>query len=321
MASIRKHGTGWRAQVYRNGIRRSKVFPSKRAAQDWASRQEYLIENSDAIASAQPFADVLLRYAREVSPTKRGMRWEILRLEAMSRGRLGKIPIGQLTAADFADWRDRRLREVAAGTVRREMVLISAVLSQARREWGLISVSPMADVRKPSSPPPRDRLPTAEEMERLAHAAGDDLTNATARAYHAFLFACETAMRAGEIVGLTAARVDLGARVAHLERTKNGRSRTVPLSTEAVMLLEALPPCDPIFGLTSRQLDALWRKIRERAGVEGLRFHDSRAEGCLRLSRRLDVLDLARCTGHMDLKMLISTYYRESAAEIAKRLG
>lgn len=156
-------------------------------------------------------------------------------------------------------------------------------------------------------------------MERLAHAAGDDLSAATARAYHAFLFAMETAMRAGEIVGLTWDRVDKERRVARLTHTKNGRAREVPLSSEAIRLLEALPEMDPVFGLTNRQIDVLWRKVRDKAQATGLNFHDSRHAAITRLSQKLDVLALARMVGHTDLRQL-NTYYNETAEELAKRL-
>lgn len=321
MASISRHGNQWRAQIARRGIRKSKVLPTKRAAQDWAARQEYLIEHSEEVARGQPLGDVLDRYAREVSPTKRGARWEIVRLEKLKRDPLASIRVGDLTAADLAAWRDRRSAQVSPGSVRREMGLLSAVLSHARKEWGALKGSPMSDVRKPAPPPPRNRLPTDDDFARLALAAGDDLTNATARAYHAFQFACETAMRAGEIVGLEWSRVDIGLQVATLPLTKNGSARDVPLSREAVRLLEALPRADPVFGLTSRQLDALWRKVRIRAGVEDLHFHDSRAYALTKWARRLDVLSLARMSGHRDIRLLSSVYYRESAADLAKRLG
>jgi integrase len=156
-------------------------------------------------------------------------------------------------------------------------------------------------------------------MDRIGFCAGADLKNATARAFHAFLFSCETAMRAGEVIGLTWDRIDLERRVAHLAHTKNGRPRDVPLSLEAVRLLEALPDLDPVFGLSSRQLDILFRKSRDKAGVADLTYHDSRHYAITRLSRKLDVLDLARMVGHTDLRMLM-TYYNESAESIARRL-
>lgn len=318
MASIRKHPNGWRAFVARQGIRRSKLFATKQEAKDWAARQEHLILNRERIAASQPFGQVLQRYAVEVSPGKRGYRWEKIRLAKLCRDPIAKIQLCDLSAADLAAWRDRRLREVAPASVAREMNLIGAVLSVARAEWQIIPHNPMSDVRKPSQPAARDRLPTADEIERLAHVAGDDLGNATARAFHAFRFACETAMRAGEIVGLRWS--DISGNVAHLPRTKNGTARDVPLSTAALALLEALPRADPVFGLTSAQLDALWRKVRDQAGVDNLKFHDSRHMAITQLARRVDVLTLARIVGHRDLKMLLS-YYNESASDIAGRLG
>lgn len=322
MASITKHGRGYRAQVYVDGVRRSKVLPSKKAAQDWAARTEYEIRHSGEIQSAKPLRDLFHRYANEVSPTKRGERWEGIRLAKLGRDKIGDIAIRDLCAADLADWRDRRLQEVGPASVLREMSLIGAVLSVARLEWGLLSGNPMEGVRKPTKPAARDRLPTSDEIERLRHVAGEDLQFATARAFHAFMFAGETAMRAGEIIGLTWDRLDLEKRVAHLPMTKNGTKRDVPLSTTAVEMLEMLREHDfvNVFGLTSQQLDALWRKIRGKAGVEGLTFHDSRAWATGRLAKKVDVLTLAKITGHRNINMLM-IYYRETAEEIAARLG
>ena len=196
---------------------------------------------------------------------------------------------------------------------------MSAVLNVARKEWGMISENPISDVRRPSKPPPRERRPSQDEIDRMRHSAGEDLTKLTARAFHAFLFAIETAMRAGEIAGLEWDRVDLDRRVARLMHTKNGRPRDVPLSSEAIRLLKMLPQLNPIFGLSSRQLDALFRKQRDRAGVEGLTFHDSRHEAITRLSQKLDVLALARTVGHSDLRML-QVYYNEDGEALAMRL-
>lgn len=127
-------------------------------------------------------------------------------------------------------------------------------------------------------------------------------------------------MRAGEIVGLSWERIDLERRVAHLPMTKGGVARDVPLSSEAVRLLRALPRMEPVFGLSSSQLDALWRKIKGKARVDGLTFHDGRAWALTKLARKVDVLTLAKISGHRDLSILMNTYYRETAEDIARRL-
>lgn len=319
MASIRKDGNRFRAFVARKGKRLSKTFATKTEAKDWAAHQEWLILNAEAVQSKLPFGDLLDRYAREVSPAKRGARWEMLRIERFREDDIAKIAISDLRPADFAVWRDARLRKVAPGTVRREMNLLSAALTVARKEWGLITDNPLSDVRKPTEPPHRDRRVTQDELDKLAHVAGDDLTKATARSFHAFLFAIETAMRAGEIVGLTWARVDLDRRVCLLDRTKNGTVRQVPLSSEAVRLLKALPKKEHVFDMSKTQIDAAWRDVRDRSTVVDLVFHDSRHEAITRLSRKLDVLALARMVGHKNISQLM-TYYNESAQDIAARL-
>jgi integrase len=320
LASIRKLPSGrWQAQIMRAGVRKSKSFTSKTEARDWVGREEYLISDSRPKGATVTLGEAFNRYASEISPKKRGERWEVVRLRKLRKDGMAAILMSDLTPADFATWRDRRLCEVSPGTVKREMELVSGVLAIARQEWVYLSDSRMAEVRRPSKPAPRNRLVTKRELEALAISAGADLNNATARAFHAFRFAIETAMRSGEILGLTWPNVDLESRVAHLPMTKNGTARDVPLSTEAVRLLQALPSSDPIFNLDATSRDALWRKLRDRAGVEGLTCHDARHSVITQLARKLDVLDLARMVGHKNISQLM-TYYNESAASIAKRL-
>jgi integrase len=203
------------------------------------------------------------------------------------------------------------------------MVLLSSALSHARREWQMIRDNPMRDVRKPAEPPARDRLPTWGELRRLRYVAGSDLTQAQARAFHAFGFAMRTGMRAGEICALEWS--DIGDRTAKLHRSKTGAGRVVPLSSHARRMLDDLRPvtgpAGPVFRLRPPQLDALWRKVRSKAGVEGLTFHDSRAAALTALSRRVDVLTLARISGHKDVSLLMRVYYRESPDDLAERLG
>lgn len=320
MASIQKTPAGkYRAQVYRRGVRKSQVFDTHRAAKAWAARAEYELDHTDEIHSALPFGDLLDRYGREVSAKKRGARSEIIRIERLRRDKIAKRPIGELTVLDFADWRDRRLTQVQPASVRRELEQLSAVLRQARTEWGLMSRNPLEGLQWPAQAVPRDRRPTPAELDALAISAGDDMTTATARTFQAFLFAIETAMRCGEIAALEWRHLDLARRVAHLPNTKNGFARDVPLSSEAVRIIERLPKADPVFGLTAEQISSLFRKVTARAAVVNLRFHDSRHEAVTRLARKLDVLDLARMTGHRNIRELM-TYFNATAEELARRL-
>ena len=72
------------------------------------------------------------------------------------------------------------------------------------------------------------------------------------------------------------------------------------------------------FGIEPALRDALFRKAKAKTGLD-LRFHDSRAEAIWRLSKKLDVLQLARVIGHRDPKSLMF-YFAESASDMAKLL-
>lgn len=333
MASFAKRATGWRVQIAIQGVRESRVFTTKTEAAAWAAQRETEIrtENATGIQRGRTVQAAFERYEKEVSVHKRGADKESIRLAAIGRMLVDGKPLKEWKLADITPevlgkWRDQRLLKVKGSSVNRDLNLLSHVFASAVREWKWIAASPTADVRRPADPPPRDRLYTADEIDRLCAAMGIEVDQSkpiettTQRVGIAFLFAIETAMRAGEICGLTAAQVK--GRVATLPRTKNGTKRDVPLSSRAAALLKLLPAPEEggtIFGLSPASVDALFRKSRNRAMIEGVTFHDTRHLAITRLAKKLHVLDLARMTGHRDLKKL-QIYYNESAEDMAARL-
>ncbi len=319
MASIKRHGSRWRAQVYVRGRRDSGVFDTKAEAAAWALEREAEIAGRKAHTGT--LADVLKRYAHDVSPTHRGERWERTRLKRMERDPLAAVALAALTPADIAAWRERRARAVSGASVRREMVLLTAAPEAARREWGWIRTNPARDVKKPPSPPSRRRRISPDEIDRLtlAFGLGDGLHADTAmqRTGLAFLFALETAMRSGEILALTEADVHLPDRFARVAQSKNGDARDVPLSTRAVQIVKTLPR--HTFDVRPDVRDVLFRRAKIAAGVTDLHFHDTRTQAIFDLSKRFDIFELARVVGHRDLKSLL-IYYNTTAAELARKL-
>ncbi|MEM7522984.1 MAG: hypothetical protein AAF360_04330 [Pseudomonadota bacterium] len=68
-------------------MRRAKTFRTKIEARDWAAREEYLLSEG-AVVSTHTVRAAFERYAREVSPTKRGERWDAIRLENFGRDKI-----------------------------------------------------------------------------------------------------------------------------------------------------------------------------------------------------------------------------------------
>lgn len=318
MAHFEKRGERWRVQVRRRGVVQSRTFRTKAQAREWALQVEAGITGENRPLGRHAVLEALRRYSVEVSPTKRGARWERIRLLAFESDDFAKKPIASVTEDHVAAWRDARLKSVGPATVRREMNLLASVFEVARREWKWIRTNPFREVRKPPEPAARRRGVSTSEFtamrERLLGPGGLEVMAG-------FELGIETGMRAGEMWSLGRDQIDLEARVAHLEKTKNGDRRDVALSPRAVEIIRRLlADGRPMLFTTSNAVrDTLFRKARNAAGIPDLHFHDSRSEAVSRLSKRLRVQDLADQIGHRDLNSLMF-YYKPSAADRARQL-
>lgn len=314
-----KRGTTYRAEVYVKGQRRSKTLPTRADAKAWIWQAEEDLARPASVATT--LRQAFDRYREEVAPERRGRVFEATRLKVLGRLPIAEKPLSEVTGAVLEAWRDSRLAQVSSATVAREMNLLRAVLKRAIKWYGLPE-NPMKGVESPKLPPSRRRRISEAEVteitQRLGYAFGPPET-ISQRVALAFLFALETAMRSGEILALRWEHVSPD--FVHLPITKNGHPRDVPLSARARDILALLPRDKPtVFDLTGPQRDALFRKARDKEPSMGdLHFHDSRGEAIWRLSKKLDVLELAEMVGHRDLRSL-QMYYRASASELAAKL-
>jgi integrase len=328
MASFYKLSSGlWRAQISRRGVRLSKTFATKGAAQAWATREETAILDGKADKwPRKTLADALARYLRDVTPTKGAHVFEGIAIAKTLRDHpaLCAKVLHTITPADIAEWRDDRLREVSGSTVVRYAATLRNVWTVAAREWGWTpEPTPWRSVKLPAHNPPRERLNGWREiravLRRLNYFTGRPPGSVMEQVAYAWLIALRTGMRAKEVRSISPATVDTAQRVVTLPHHKTskitGRARRVPITRQAARLLAICPSLD----LSAGSLDALFRKARDSAGLSGFTFHDSRATALTLLSRRVDVLTLARISGHRDIRQLM-VYYRESDAAIAARM-
>jgi integrase len=330
MATIEKRSGRWRARVRRGGVDRTETFRTKSEAQAWAMQLEAELagERRGEIPD-KTFGDLLRRYVQDITPSKRGGDKEALRIGRCLERDIAAVKLRDLDERHVAEWRDARLKEVMSSSVLREWTTLSNACSIAVREWRWLRSNPFTVARRPAGQPPRKRRPENNELERILHSLGYSEefppSTKTARTGAAALFAIETAMREGEIARLTWADID--GRVAHIRQTKTDDEvqvgRDVPLSVEALRILARMPrdPDDPrCFGVDAKSMEALWRRGKAKALVEGLTFHDLRREATTRLARKLDVLTLAKVTGHRDLRVLQRVYYAPDMQDIAGML-
>lgn len=330
MASFRKLPSGkWQAVVKINGVRKTLACDSKPAAQQWAYETEQALRGGDTVVEGRTFADALQRYSDEVSPDKKGARWEYIRAASLMKEAIGCQPLTTITRPVINEWIVARGKLVMPSTVNRELNYMSAVFERCITHWRWMSENPVKGCVRPKDPAPRDRRIADDEIARIllaldGYSADEPAMSLRHEIAMAFLFALETAMRQGEIWGLEWADVHLVQRFVRLRDTKNGSARDVPLSSAAVALLEKAAAYSGrqgrVFKSNQSSSGTIFRRALAIAGVKGLTFHDTRHEALTRLARKLDVLDLARMVGHKDPRSLM-IYYNATATEIAGRLG
>ncbi len=328
MATFRRRGTKWQAQIRLQGhASMSRTFTTKRDAEIWARQIEASIERGDLPGSQAELKTVTLlqmleRYEATVTPLKKGEASERYRLRALQNHPIARLSLNKLTPAMVTIYRDDRLRSVSASSVRRELAILQHCLEVARNEWGVaLQQNPVSKIGKPAQGRARERRVTVEELERLRVALAKCRNGLLSNIIQ---FAIHTGMRRGEILSIRWSDINFDANTAHLADTKNGEARTVPLSSLA---LAALPATDNratderVFPLSPNAVRLAWERLKRRAGVNDLHFHDLRHEAISRFFELgLSIPEVALISGHRDFKMLFR-YTHLRPADVAKKLG
>lgn len=327
MATFRNRSGKWQARVQIQGHSPlSKTFINKVDAERWAKQVEVEMQKGSytnlVLAERTTFAEIIERYIAEVLPTMRGGTADYIRLKALARRPIAKLNMVSLTPQKIARHRDERLKEIAPATVIRELSYFSSIITHARKEWGINIINPVALVARPKNPQGRSRILDAAETSALFEAL-----RPTGRRSIWMLplvkLALETAMRRGELLGLRWECVDLQRRTIYLQLTKNGTSRTVPLSTHAIQILCDIPRNldGRVFPLTHEVVSQAFSRARKQAGIKDIRFHDLRHMAITRLAEKLpNLIELSAVSGHKSLAML-KRYYHPNPEQLAEKLG
>jgi integrase len=336
---VRTPAGTWKAVVRRKGWpTTSKSFRTRNDAEAWARRTEDEMVRGLFIQRAPSermvFSVALRRYLAEVTPTKKPTTQvaEIKKSKPLD-AYFGKYSLAAITPDLVAQYREFRLasdvqqksqrpgvspKKVSTSTVRLELALLSHLFTVAIQEWRIgLTMNPVANIRKPAPARARDRRLTAEERRRIF-----DAVNHHSNPMLAWIvrIAEETGMRKSEIVGLRRNDVDLQKRVAVLRNTKNGETRTVPLShgageALAASLAHPMRPSDTdliFFGEPGSDglrrpyaFEKTWNEMKKKAGVRDFRFHDLRHESTSQFFEMgLSDQEVAAITGHKSMQML-----------------
>ncbi len=325
MASIRKRGPyQWEARIRKKGWPVTcRTFDTKYLAEQWARQIESEMDRGSFLprteAEGTTLSEALDRYIDACIPKLAHSKREVNRARKLQLRDLADRFLATIRGKDIADFiREREAEGVGPNTIRLDLAILSRLFETAICDWGMESLNnPVKRAKKPKLPQGRTRRLEGDEEERLLSVCAHPFREVVA-------FALETAMRREEIASMTWEQVNLNKRVVSLSKTKNGESRTVPLSPPAVEILQNLPRklSGFVFGMSKDQLTDFMRRMVKKTGIENLRFHDLRHEATSRFFENtdLDVMEIKMITGHKSMQML-ARYSHLRADRLADRLA
>lgn len=329
MASIRKLRGKWQAQVRRLGYPpSSKTFINRKDAEVWARHAETTLDRAALPVDPQKvrsvtFGEMVERYAREVTPRKKSAYAEMSRVRLLRADPIFKVSLARLTPNLIREYLERRMVTVCGETVRKDGKLIRQILEMARRQWGIgLGANPAELVELPPPCEPRTRRLTDADLTRLVHGLARTRNRHLALAIE---LAIHTGMRRGELLAARWIDLDLERQVLLIPTTKTGQPRTIPLIPSALAIIEKLRAgsanSDRLLPITANALRLSWERLKLRAGIEDLRFHDLRHEAVSRFFEMgLSVPEVALISGHRDPRMLFR-YTHLRPEDVAKKLN
>ena len=268
--------------------------------------------------------DLIEKYRDEVTPRKRRAAIETMVLNAFLRDDLCSLSLSALTSEHFVKHVDKRLSKVKPTTLKRDLGTIHHLFETAKNEWGLpIRENPLTPVLKRlAGDRRRERRLSRTEEEALLTSARKSRNRYVAPI---IIAALETSMRRGEILAMTLKHLDMARKEVFIPESKNGHSRTVPLTDRAMVAIEkAMQVSDygsHVFPVSANAFRLAWERTRKRAGLDDLHFHDLRHEAISRFFEMgLTIPEVTILSGHKDMRMLLR-YAHGARQEVRRKLN
>jgi len=243
MATIRKHRDKFQVRIRRkDAAPLTRSFATYADAKEWATLQERRADRGELGADRKELERITLsklveRYRDEVLPTKKAESVERYILNAFLRHRICKKRLSDLSMADFASYRDERLKGgITGASLKRQLTPLRNMFRVAQAEWDIpLPSNPLSGLTLKAKDNKRERRLQAGEHDRLIRAV-----EATRNSYlrPIIRLALATAMRRGEILALRMRDVDLSRQTLIIREAKNGHSRVIPLIPEAIAALK-----------------------------------------------------------------------------------
>jgi len=261
-------GTQPRRRLGRVWAKRSQPPPGYLTRRQAEARLDAILAGDDPLVNLEPShvtfgqaCDEYLRYVKFDCQRKRSTVKDYRGvINHDLRPFLGEnTPVENIDTHDVDALKDHLLgRGLSHRTAQKVLVILHGVMARAKRK-GWIATNPCANAEKVTVKRSDDfNVLAIEQLHAVAREAASDLLRAIV------LTAAFTGLRMGELLALRWRHVDFANRILHVQRNyvdgvedtpKSHRRRSVPLSDQAVVALDALSrrehftgPDDLVFG-------------------------------------------------------------------------
>lgn len=307
-------------------FKESKTFSSMRLAQKWlAMREEEIEENSDILLGRSDVMNITLanaidKYLDEVGNEYGRTKTYCLRL--IQKFPIAQYIITKIKPADISEHVALRkngyakldLKPIATSTLQHELLHIRGVLSHASVMWDVNvdlagfdkATAQLRKTRQISSSGKRDRLPTTAELKKLTEYFYRKWQKPVySYPMHLIMwFAIFSCRRESEITEMLLADYDEDNEVWTVRDLKNpngskGNHKEFNVLEPCRKMIELLQvksirkrmlnrgyDKDLLIPLSPKTIGGEFRNACKILGIDDLRFHDLRHEGCTRLAEQ-----------------------------------
>ena len=307
-------------------FKESKTFSSMRLAQKWlAMREEEIEENPDILLGRSDVTNITLanaieKYLDEVGNEYGRTKTYCLRL--IQKFPIAQYIITKIKPADISEHVALRkagyakldLKPIATSTLQHELLHIRGVLSHAHAMWDVNvdlagfdkATAQLRKTRQISSSGKRDRLPTTAELKKLTEYFYRKWQKPVySYPMHLIIwFAIFSCRRESEITEMLLVDYDEDNEVWKVRDLKNpngskGNHKEFNVLEPCRKMIELLQvkstrkrmlnrgyDKDLLIPLSPKTIGGEFRNACKILGIEGLRFHDLRHEGCTRLAEQ-----------------------------------
>ncbi|MEH6749673.1 MAG: site-specific integrase [Paracoccaceae bacterium] len=259
------------------------------------------------------------QYLPNAIVTKKRGRDDRLTYAKHIAGDFGNIPISEISSRKVNDWRNKQVeKRLKNSTINKHIDFLMNIIKLAY-VWGFLEeqLHVKIDVRKLPVGNYTQKFLSQTEIRRLLSGC---MVSPHPYLYFVVKLLLLTGARVGELRNARWSDIDEQKSIWHVPVSKNGRSREIFLSSEALSTFhkvrrksEFLGPIDPRNGYvftnprTRTKYDsfyAAWYKVVRSEGLSDVRIHDLRhTYASLLINNEVSIYEVQRLLGHSNITM------------------